>query len=583
MTETAILIPWRSDDGGRRDKLYAHVQKWLLNLHPQWTQQEGVSDDGPFNRGQAINNAADEAGDWEVAIIHDADNVCDAETLERAVERVKATGGTVYPYSTYLYLDRPSTNRLLDGKGWFIAPEYLGDGFTRTVRHNHVSGIQVMHRDAYEAIGGYIEMCVDEQTEIFTREGWKRHEDLAMGDQALTLNHSTGMSEWKPVQKINVHHGEREMLSIESKTHSSLTTLNHRWPVERHWAVKQVGKPHFRRMRRDWATSERFQHDDFVPVAAQCADLPTEQKYTDGLVEVVAWFWTEGNIPHLPDGSPRSSVTISQSRTANPDHCERIRSALTRAFGLPCETRLNRGRKNGVVQLPRWREHDSEIAIFSLNSEAGALLQEQAPGRIPSHDFLLSLTKAQLELFIQTSLYADGHERTCSYERNLSQKDPAGAEAFQFACVLAGYATASVTRPVMPKYGYGATVVSIRQQNRFKLSRGKHKRMTYSGVVWCPTTENGTWLARRNGKVYFTGNSGWGAEDQIVHLMLNTYSVAPEWLEGGAWHLWHAHHRNDPSDPLQEANHETLAELAALAGRPLEMRDFLEKGGHTVP
>jgi hypothetical protein len=31
---------------------------------------------------------------------------------------------------------------------------------------------------------------------------------------------------------------------------------------------------------------------------------------------------------------------------------------------------------------------------------------------------------------------------------------------------------------------------------------------TYTGTVWCPTTPNGTWFARRNGKSFFTGNSG---------------------------------------------------------------------------
>lgn len=235
MTDTVILIPWRSDDGGRRDKLYAHVQKWLIHLHPEWPQQEGTSSEGPFNRGEAINDAALKAGDWEVAVIHDADTIAEPQTLKKAVSRVKETGGTVYPYSTYLYLDRPSTNRLLDGSSWMVAPEHQSDGFTRSVRYHHCSGISVMHREAYEAIGGFIEL------------------------------------------------------------------------------------------------------------------------------------------------------------------------------------------------------------------------------------------------------------------------------------------------------------------------------------------------------------SGWGAEDQVVNVLLNTYSLAPEWLEGGAWHLWHAQHRNDPSDELQEANHDVLAQVSVLAGRPMEMRDYLAKGGHTVP
>jgi hypothetical protein len=28
----------------------------------------------------------------------------------------------------------------------------------------------------------------------------------------------------------------------------------------------------------------------------------------------------------------------------------------------------------------------------------------------------------------------------------------------------------------------------------------------YEGVTWCPTTEHGNWLARRNGTGYFLGN-----------------------------------------------------------------------------
>jgi len=29
----------------------------------------------------------------------------------------------------------------------------------------------------------------------------------------------------------------------------------------------------------------------------------------------------------------------------------------------------------------------------------------------------------------------------------------------------------------------------------------------YTGIVWCPRTRNSTWLAKRRGTVYFTGNS----------------------------------------------------------------------------
>jgi hypothetical protein len=38
--------------------------------------------------------------------------------------------------------------------------------------------------------------------------------------------------------------------------------------------------------------------------------------------------------------------------------------------------------------------------------------------------------------------------------------------------------------------------------------------LAYTGTIWCPTTANATWLARRNGKAFYTGNSGWLVDDQ---------------------------------------------------------------------
>lgn len=170
MAKTVILVPWRSDDGGRRDTLWAHVQKWLIALHPQWPIVCGESPKGPFSRGAAINDAArkaDEDGSWEIAVIHDADNVCDAGQLVRAVTTVEESYGTCFPFSTYTYLDRVSSNRLMEGKSWFVAPERMGDGFLRTVRYKHTSGIQVMHREAYDKIGGFPEL-----------EGWGAEDQI---------------------------------------------------------------------------------------------------------------------------------------------------------------------------------------------------------------------------------------------------------------------------------------------------------------------------------------------------------------------------------------------------------------------
>jgi hypothetical protein len=162
--KVVVLVPYRGD-GGRREDLWFFTKVWLDRNHPNWEIFQGESPEGSFNRGAAINDAARKAGDWDVAIVHDADNISDPDTLELAVQRAHETGGCVFPFSTYLYLDEFSTDRLIDQDNWFVAP--LRERWA--VISEHCSGIQVLSRTAYDKVGGFPEL-----------EGWG-HEDCVMG------------------------------------------------------------------------------------------------------------------------------------------------------------------------------------------------------------------------------------------------------------------------------------------------------------------------------------------------------------------------------------------------------------------
>ncbi len=167
-----FLIPYRGD-GGRRDELWAFVENWLRLYHGEWPIILGLQDEGPFNRGAARNNAARVSFvyDPDVYIFHDADTICDPGMLRQAVARAYETRGCVYPFDTYIYLDEFSTDRLMNQNNWFVCPERRlnPDGtmcFDGVIRR-HSGGVQVLAREAYDAIGGYLEL-----------DGWG-HEDFA--------------------------------------------------------------------------------------------------------------------------------------------------------------------------------------------------------------------------------------------------------------------------------------------------------------------------------------------------------------------------------------------------------------------
>jgi len=162
-----ILVPRRAD-GGRRDDLWTFTRAWLTRHHPQFEIFEGESPEGPFNRGAAINAAARAAGDWDVAIVHDGDNIVAPAMLEQAVREAHQTGITRIAHDTYMYLDRQSSDEILarpDGPWWPRPQIYSvptpGDkrsGYEPYVIHKHVSGVVVVPRPVWAATNGFVEL-----------------------------------------------------------------------------------------------------------------------------------------------------------------------------------------------------------------------------------------------------------------------------------------------------------------------------------------------------------------------------------------------------------------------------------------
>lgn len=339
--------------------------------------------------------------------------------------------------------------------------------------------------------------CYDLSAEILTALGWRSYDQIMVGDEVLTLNHETGLSEWQPLQAINVFAAEpREMLSCEGRAFSSLTTMNHRWPV-----ITRDG-------RRTWTTSAEMTSTHRVVLGASNADLPTEPKFSDALVEVVAWYWTEGT-------RGTSNISIAKKMESYPEHYERIGSALRQLFGPPVDPFPRDGGKTVC-----WRESKlnatTGVGGFYLSARASDIIIEHAPGheKVPTTEFLRALTQAQLELFLAVSLMADN----CGDGR-FGQVSRARAEAFGFAAILAGYSVTyrerhrSESRDEFKRDNYVTHIARIRKTRQVNPAENAQRgtatfeKKVREEPVWCPTTPNGTWLVRRGGTIHFTGNS----------------------------------------------------------------------------
>jgi hypothetical protein len=359
---------------------------------------------------------------------------------------------------------------------------------------SHIFPFEAAQTEAADA-EGLLFYCVDDETELMTATGWRRFADLAVDDEILTLNRGTGLSEWLPTEKVHRFDvQDTEMVRMEGQQHSSLTTPNHRWWVNR----RGTGYS-------SWATqtSATLTNGAHIPRAMPHGDYPTEPKYSDDFVELAAWCWTDA-------GLQNGSLTICQSSTANSDKVARIDALFAR---------LDIGERRG--------EYARGLITWGLHVGPSRAVLEVMPERLPTGAFLRSLTRSQLELFIQVSILADGtvhkdHGQTIFYAETEDQ-----AKVMEMACALVGQVTNTTEVKVLerkkPAVIDGVTVrankniwrVCLVRRSNFiapvrlaRLNKGfAVTRERYTGTVWCPQTPNQTFLARRRGTVYWTQNS----------------------------------------------------------------------------
>lgn len=159
-----ILVPRRAD-GGHRDRLWDHCRARWEERHG-WPIYEGVhlEHEGPFNRSMALNRAAEAAGEWDVALIIDADVICAPQSIDAAVELAYQSDQLVIAHDERVMLNRRGTEKVLAG----FEGSWRAHQMVERVWLDSVSCAVAMSRRLWEAAGPFDEKFI----------GWGR-EDTA--------------------------------------------------------------------------------------------------------------------------------------------------------------------------------------------------------------------------------------------------------------------------------------------------------------------------------------------------------------------------------------------------------------------
>jgi hypothetical protein len=311
--------------------------------------------------------------------------------------------------------------------------------------------------------------CLTPDTEVLTQRGWLDYLDLKVGDMALSLDPDTDEIVWTPVEAVNVFDWKGPMARWENDRMSVISTPDHRWVYEDGRGKRSI------KTTADLHESKHSGGRLVVGGGTPMAFSPVA-KYDDDLVELVGWFVTEGH--WHTNGAPM----FTQSESVNEEKAARI-DRLVKVYG-------------GSVY--RYEGKATQWYVPRLREEMHGIVGDD---KTLTPEFLATLTYAQARALYEVLLDGDGHRGAAT---TFAQSDRGRMDGFQMLTAMLGLRTQArwrqrdIGQPCGEATVYGSRYASLTNLQRTEVE--------YDGKVWCPTTGTGTWVARRKGSVFTTGN-----------------------------------------------------------------------------
>lgn len=340
--------------------------------------------------------------------------------------------------------------------------------------------------------------CLDDKTEVLTTRGWKPGVELTRFDEIAVYNQ--GCLKWENPTFIFKEQFNGLLHSYEHKNFSLWCTADHRLYGRYSYSGDRDGVnkyDHHGVMRSDELRESGYSyyHPVSTVTGVELLSTPPEGVYLpptkfheekfipwDKWAAFLGLYLTEGSTADFR-GIP-VHVRISQIRDAHPDKYDEILSILQVCFGDWVKIQKRDGFKISSTELAK------------ITKPLGTTWQKRIPRNI------IESPAPVLELFLNSYILGDGHVVENSGSVQITCASKGMADDLQEICVRLGYR--SSVRPHTGKY-WRLTIL----KGSFSVSVHKDswREVDYTGVVWCPTVQTGLFLARREGRIFITGNS----------------------------------------------------------------------------
>jgi hypothetical protein len=315
--------------------------------------------------------------------------------------------------------------------------------------------------------------CLDLQTEVLTRDGWKKRGEINRDDSVVTLNIENHQLELNSIEEIIDYNHTGETISILSKGLDLNVTPNHTLIEQLNW---RNSGPAYRKF--SAGDTDKLGNRVFIKAGLLNKD---GLSLSDDLLRLMVWTAADGSL---------------------------CNSSLIR-FGLYKERKIYRLEELLSRLGIQYRKLHNKAGGYSINFTRPKELD--GFGLKPLDKEICNCNENQTEVVLREYAETDGH----TYGRNddviqIWTSKKVEADIIQIMCITNGYQCNISTRVghgFSRKLNYTVTVTKGIFRNVSNISSHMTRNSVVNESYWCLQVKNGTLFVRRNGKPVIVGNS----------------------------------------------------------------------------
>lgn len=359
--------------------------------------------------------------------------------------------------------------------------------------------------------------CVDTETEILTTVGWKKYNEVKIGDEIFNIDYDDGQLLTRDVIQDLVIKQSNNNYRLTSRSFDALTTHDHRWYLTQRLYCRTDNAPEVKVLTTEEIANLKSSHTYFIPHISSTY-IDDSIRYNElhlYLFTLIGLIAGDGSI-----SKSRDRVELNASKLGNPGEIELIHKCHIALFG---DDQPKLRYMDEEKTLFRWNYNSvqSKFLIQFFDEKYNEGLEQSRFVKKLNPELIRILDNISAKYLVTGYVSSDGNINPDNKSISFRNAEQVIIDDFLTASTIAGYTVCQVktnyrggTTQAFPN-GREYVVKDIHtayiRKSPFTSCANnqlKVEHLTEEITVWCPTTSNGNFIAKRNGTIYVTGNCG---------------------------------------------------------------------------